>query len=64
MTKILNNSISKYYFKFMSYDLYHLTYYSEYDTTKPKVITVYDLIHEKFMDEFKLSSLPKKILKY
>ena len=61
LTKILNNSISKYYFKFMSYDLYHLTYYSEcFDTTKPKVITVYDLIHEKFMDEFKLSSLPKK----
>ncbi len=61
LTKILNNSISKFYFKFMNYDLYHLTYYNEcFNSTKPKVITVYDLIHEKFIDEFKLSSFPKK----
>ena len=61
LTNVLNNSISEYYFKFISHDLYHLTYYNEcFKTTKPKVITVYDLIHEKFMNEFKLNSFPKK----
>jgi len=60
-TKIINDLFSNYYFRNSTYDLYHLTYYSDcYPSKKPKIITVYDLIHEKFMSEFKLNSLPKK----
>jgi len=61
LTKISNKLISKYYFKLINHDLYHLTYYNDcLPSKKTKIITVYDLIHEKFMNEFKLSSLPKK----
>ena len=38
-----------------------MTYYDRcYETDKPKIITVYDLIHEKFKDEFNLNNIPKK----
>ena len=44
----LNNLISKYYFNKLNYDLYHLTYYDLcFSEKKPRVITVYDLIHER-----------------
>ena len=39
--------ISQYYFRVLDYDLYHLTYFNtSFSTKKPKIITVYDLIHE------------------
>lgn len=60
-TKIVNDLFSRYYFRILKHDLYHLTYYNNcFFSKKPKVITVYDLIHEKFMSEFKLNSFPKK----
>ena len=60
-TNALNDIVSKYFFKVLNYDLYHLTYYNHsYTTNKPKIITVYDLIHEKYMDEFNLKNYPKK----
>lgn len=61
LTKIVNDLFSNYYFRNSIYDLYHLTYYDDcFFSKKPKTITVYDLIHEKFMTEFKLNSFPKK----
>ena len=61
LTQKINDLVSNYIFGKNNYDLYHLTYYNKcFDTKKPKTITVYDLIHEKFMDEFDLKSLPKK----
>ena len=61
LTQLYNNLVSKYYFNKLDYDLYHLTYYNDcISTKKPKVITVYDLIHENYMDEFDLKYLPKK----
>ena len=53
--------ISQYYFRVLDYDLYHLTYFNtSFSTKKPKIITVYDLIHEKYMIDFNLSKYPKK----
>ncbi len=61
LTNFYNNLFSDYYFKNYNHDLYHLTYYNScFKSKKPKIITVYDLIHEKFMNEFKLSLFPKK----
>ena len=38
-----------------------MTYYDTcFSTKKPKIITVYDLIHEKFMNEYNLKNYPKK----
>tara|TARA_Y100000591_G_C21780257_1_gene670604 strand:- start:183 stop:1250 length:1068 start_codon:yes stop_codon:yes gene_type:complete len=57
----LNNLISKYYFNKLNYDLYHLTYYDLcFSEKKPRVITVYDLIHEKFNKEFNFNEFPKR----
>ena len=57
----LNWLISSYHFKKKDHDLYHLTYYNKYyKSNKPKIITVYDLIHEKFKDEYNFDELPKK----
>jgi glycosyltransferase involved in cell wall biosynthesis len=61
LTLSLNKLISKFYFFSLNYDLYHLTYYDNcFTTKKPKVITVYDLIHEKYFKEFNLDQYPKK----
>lgn len=61
LTQKINDLVSNYIFGKNNYDLYHLTYYNKcFKTKKPKIITVYDLIHEKFMNEFDLKSLPKK----
>ena len=61
ITQFYNNLFSDFYFKNHNHDLYHLTYFDScFKSKKPKVATVYDLIHEKFMNEFKLSTLPKK----
>lgn len=57
----LNNFASNYFFKNINHDLYHLTYFDKcYVSNKPKIITVYDLIHEKFSNDFNLDYLPKK----
>ena len=61
LTQKINDLVSNYIFGKNNYDLYHLTYYNKcFNTKKPKIITVYDLIHEKFMHEFDFKSLPKK----
>ena len=61
ISEILNYMISQYYFRVLDYDLYHLTYFNtSFSTKKPKIITVYDLIHEKYMIDFNLSKYPKK----
>ena len=61
LSQLLNDLITKYYFKKIKHDLYHLTYYNNcFSTNKPKIITVYDLIHEKFISEFNLKTFPKK----
>jgi len=60
-TNKLNFLTSNFFFKKFNYDIYHLTYFDKnYFSTKPKVITVYDLIHEKFSNEFSLKKFPKK----
>lgn len=60
-SKYANNFLSKYYFKNIKHDLYHLTYYDEcFFSKKPKIITVYDLIHEKYNNEFNRQKFPKK----
>ena len=57
----VNNFASNHFFKNIKHDLYHLTYFDKcYQSDKPKIITVYDLIHEKFSNDFNLSHLPKK----
>lgn len=57
----INNFASSYFFKNIKHDLYHLTYFDKcYQSNKPKIITVYDLIHEKFSNDFNLNLLPKK----
>lgn len=57
----LNNFASNHFFKNIEHDLYHLTYFDKcYKSIKPKIITVYDLIHEKFSNDFNLNYLPKK----
>ena len=61
LTSFYNNSFSYFYFKKHNHDLYHLTYFDScFESKKPKIITVYDLIHEKFMKEYKLDTFPKK----
>ncbi len=57
----LNFLTSSFFFKKFDYDIYHATYFDRYYiSSKPKIITVYDLIHEKFSSEFKLKKFPKK----
>ena len=61
LTNNFYNFFSKYYFNKLNYDLYHLTYYDLcFSDKKPKVITVYDLIHEKFNQEFNFKEFPKR----
>ncbi len=61
LTDSLNNLFSQYYFYNLKYDLYHLTYYNtSFSTKKPKIITVYDLIQERYMSEYDLKNYPKK----
>tara|TARA_A100001388_G_C28756008_1_gene494986 strand:- start:753 stop:1820 length:1068 start_codon:yes stop_codon:yes gene_type:complete len=57
----LNDILSNRLFKSTKHDLYHLTYFDKcYQSDKPKIITVYDLIHEKFNKDFDLNDFPKK----
>ena len=55
LRKTLNNIISKPFVKYCKPDIFHETYYSMVDCcprSAKRVITVYDMIHEKFADNF------------
>ena len=53
---LLNEFLSKIKLKKQDYDIFHPTYYDSYFLSylgnKPFVVTVYDMIHEKFPDMF------------
>ena len=64
-----NNVISNYYLNNYNPDIFHETYYEEpskYSSKLPKVITIYDLIHEKFSKLYPREKLLEKrnVLKY
>jgi len=64
LRKTFNNIISKPFIKHYKPDIIHETYYSSrpITTTKAKtVITVYDMIHEKFEDNFSRRDKTQKI---
>lgn len=51
-----NNSLSKKAISSNEYDLFHPTYYDDYfikDMKKPFVLTIHDMIHEKYPEYFK-----------
>lgn len=51
-----NNLLSKRAINSNAYDLFHPTYYDTYflqDINKPLIITIHDMIHEKYPDYFK-----------
>ena len=57
-----NKIISNHYLKNYHYDILHTTYYDDQLTKKkPIVATVYDLIHERYYSEYKLSKYHKKL---
>ena len=56
-----NKLISNHYFNNNNYDILHTTYYDDHVIKKkPTVITVYDLIHEKYESEYKMPKYHKK----
>jgi glycosyltransferase involved in cell wall biosynthesis len=60
---LLNVSFTKFYLYFYKPDILHLTYYSKklsYKKKFPIVITIYDLIYEKFYKEFNYDKNLKK----
>ena len=56
LLNILNKEVSKKYITRGHYDIFHPTYYNpyflDYVGSKPFVLTVYDMIHEKFKEMF------------
>lgn len=61
LINIYNNISSKIFFSKFNHDILHTTYYDDkIFSKKPIVITVYDLIHEIFSNEFNYEKLPKK----
>lgn len=54
--ELLNRKNSEYYLKKSDFDIFHPTYYDtyflEFLKDRPYVVTVYDMIHEKFKDLF------------
>ena len=61
LLKFYNDISSKFFFYNNNLDILHTTYYDNINfTKKPMVITVYDLIHEIFSDEFNFNLSPKK----
>ena len=65
VSKIINNLIFKFFIKIYKPDIIHLTYYSKKINFKKEckiVITVYDLIHEIFEDNYNFG-YPKKFKK-
>lgn len=60
---LLNNTFFEYYIKKINPQIIHLTYYNKFFNLnkKKKVLTVYDLIHEKFFsNNYKNNNFPKK----
>lgn len=58
----LNNNFSLDLIKVGNYDIFHHTYYdnyflSKFSSTKPLVITIHDMVHEKFPNLFKFSKI-------
>jgi glycosyltransferase involved in cell wall biosynthesis len=62
LVELYNILFSKYLFKNKNYDILHTTYYSDFlpQSKKPKVITVYDLVHEIFSNDFNYKNFPKR----
>ena len=66
----LNNLLFKFYLKREKLDIIHETYYNEKNfellKDKLKILTVYDLIHEKFSQDYEKKKIleKKKIFKY
>ena len=61
--RILNNILFEYYIKKINPQIIHLTYYDKIFNLnkKKKILTVYDLIHEKFiLNNDKNNNFPKK----
>jgi len=61
--RILNNILFEYYITKINPKIIHLTYYDKIFNLnkKKKILTVYDLIHEKFiLNSYKNNNLPKK----
>lgn len=61
----INNEISKYALQKGCFDVFHPTYYDDYFFNnlkgKPYVVTFYDMIHEKFSNQFEDLKLDTKI---
>ena len=56
LLKYYNKNVSRWHINKSEYDIFHPTYYNNYylkNLKKPCVITVYDMIHEKFPQYFK-----------
>jgi glycosyltransferase involved in cell wall biosynthesis len=61
--RVLNNILFEYYIKKIDPQIIHLTYYDKIFNLnkKKKILTVYDLIHEKFiLNNYKNNNFPKK----
>lgn len=61
--RILNNILFEYYLKKINPKIVHLTYYDKIFNLnkKKKILTVYDLIYEKFMlNSYRTNNFPKK----
>lgn len=53
LLKLLQILYSRIYIKFSNFDVYHPTYYNTYNYNKKKlVLTVYDMIQERFFEEY------------
>lgn len=64
LRKTFNNIISKLFVKQCKPDIFHETYYSMTDCcprSAKRVLTVYDMIHEKFADNFSLRDKTQQI---
>ena len=63
--KYINNSYTKFYINKIKPQIYHQTYYGNFPIQNKitKVVTVHDLIHEKFYSDYGMSNnyRPKKI---
>jgi len=64
----LNEFYSKQYLRFNTFDVFHPTYYDSYFIryigNKPFVLTVYDMIHEKFPEYFSKNDITTQKKKY
>ncbi|MBW6440671.1 glycosyltransferase family 4 protein [Patescibacteria group bacterium] len=65
---IFNNLFSEQYLRYSKFDVFHPTYYNPYFLkfigNKPFVLTVYDMIHEKFPEHFPKDKITTKRKRY